>query len=90
MKNLTPAWGSSFYLVLTFGDGVARARCCAAAAVDALIGVNVIDVAFRDSVNRANTHASAAGYASVGNNMCHCSRKIKLVKQIKQILLQMY
>ena len=52
-------------------DSVAGANFCAWTALDAGIGIDVVDVAFRDSVNGTNGLASATSHARVGNNVSH-------------------
>lgn len=56
---------------LAFCDSVVRTNLSAAAAADASVGIDVIDVALRDSVNGANRHASAACDAVIANYVCH-------------------
>lgn len=52
-------------------NSFAGANFGARAAFDASIGIDVVDVAFRDSVNGTNGLASAASHARVGNNVSH-------------------
>lgn len=52
-------------------DSVVGANACASAAIDAGIGVDVIDFAFRDSAYGALGEAGAACYTCVGNYVCH-------------------
>ena len=52
-------------------DSLAGANFCARTALDASIGIDVVDVAFRDSVNGTNGLASAASHARVSNNVSH-------------------
>lgn len=54
-------------------DCVAGANFCARAALDASVGIDVVDVAFRDSVNGANGLASATSHARVGDYVSHDS-----------------
>ena len=59
---------------LTLSDSVVRTNLSAAAAADASVGIDVIDITFRDCVHRANRHASAACDTVVANYVCHsCS-----------------
>lgn len=52
-------------------DSVVGANACASAAIDAGIGVDVIDFAFRDSAYGAFGQTGAACYAFVSNYVCH-------------------
>lgn len=52
-------------------DSVVGANACASAAIDAGIGVDVIDFAFRDSAYGALGEAGAACYTCVCNYVCH-------------------
>lgn len=54
-------------------DSFAGANRSASAAVDAGIGVDVIDVAFRDSAHGAFGEAGAASDTFVGDYVSHCS-----------------
>lgn len=54
------------------GDNcLAGANFCAATALDALVRVDVIDIALRDSLNGANRHAGAASNARIGDYVSH-------------------
>ena len=59
-------------------DSFAGANRSAGAAVDAGVGIDVIDVAFRDGANGTFGQTSAASYATVGNNVCHNSEFFRL------------
>lgn len=65
---------SFFFSLLSIGedDGIRGADLGASAAFDAGIGVDNIDVAFRDSVDRAVGEAGAAGHTFVGDYVSHC------------------
>ena len=52
-------------------DSLAGANFCARTALDAGIGIDVVDFAFRDSVNGTNGLASATSHARVSNNVSH-------------------
>ncbi len=52
-------------------NSFAGANFGARAAFDASIGIDVVDVAFRDSFNGANGQASAASHTFVGNYVSH-------------------
>lgn len=52
-------------------DSAAGANFGTAAAFDAGIGIDVVDVAFRDSFYGTNGETSAASDAFVSNNVCH-------------------
>lgn len=54
-------------------DSFAGANFSASAALDAGVGIDYIDVAFRDSFNGAVGQAGAASDAFVGNYVSHCS-----------------
>lgn len=54
-------------------DSFAGANFSASAALDARVGIDYIDVAFRDSFNGAVGQAGAASDAFVGNYVSHCS-----------------
>lgn len=54
-------------------DCIIGAHLSAAAAVYASVGIDVIDIAFRDSLYGANRDASAASDAIVVNYVCHSS-----------------
>lgn len=56
-------------------DRLAGANACAGAAVDALVGVDDIDVAGRNSLRGALADAGAACNAGVGNFVSHCFEK---------------
>ena len=59
-------------LLLFAGDDCfAGANFCARTALDAGVGIDVVDVAFRDSVNGANGLAGAASHARVSDNVSH-------------------
>ena len=55
-------------------DSLAGANFCARTALDASIGIDVVDVAFRDSVNGTNGKAGATSNALVGDNVSHNSK----------------
>ena len=46
-------------------DSLAGANACAGAAVDALVGIDNIDIACRNSLNGALADASSASYARI-------------------------
>ncbi len=52
-------------------DCFAGANFSARTAFDAGIGIDVVDVAFRDSFYGTNGETSAASDAFVSNNVCH-------------------
>lgn len=52
-------------------DSFAGANRSASAAIDAGVGIDVVDVAFRDSANGALGKTCAASYAFVGDYVCH-------------------
>ena len=56
---------------LSLRDCVVRTNLCAAAAADASVRIDVIDIALRDCVYGANRHASAACDAVIANYVCH-------------------
>ena len=58
---------------LTFRDSIARANLCAATAIDASIGVDVIDIAFADRISRTYALACSACHAVVANYISHNS-----------------
>ena len=53
-------------------DSLARANACAGAAVDALVGVDDVDVAGRDGLYRALADAGTAGNARISDFVSHC------------------
>ena len=57
----------------TLRDSVAGAYRCAAAAADASVGIDLIDIACRDCVYRAYSLASATCNAIVANYVSHSS-----------------
>lgn len=57
----------------TLLDSVVGANRSAAAAADACVGIDVIDLTFGNSLHGAYGLASAACDASVGNNVSHSS-----------------
>ena len=57
--------------LLTRDNSLAGAHAGARAAVDALIGIDYIDIALRDSLNGALANTGTASYASVGNFVSH-------------------
>lgn len=72
LKKAWPLGPCLFYLFAPRGavpklfagdDSVVGAYTCASAAVDANVGIDYIDVAFRDSAGGAFGQASAASYA---------------------------
>lgn len=58
-------------------DSVAGAYFSARTAIDAGVGVDVIDFAFRDRIGGANGLAGAASNAVVVNNVSHCRLMFK-------------
>ena len=52
-------------------DSLVRANACAGAAVDALVGIDDIDVAGRDGLYRAFADAGPACYAGISNLVSH-------------------
>ena len=52
-------------------DCFAGANRCAGTAVDAGVGIDVVDVAFRDSANGAFGEAGAASNAAVSDYVSH-------------------
>ena len=52
-------------------DSLAGANFCARTALDASIGIDVVDIAFRDSVNGADGLASATSHARVCDYVSH-------------------
>ena len=58
-------------------DSAAGANFCARTALDASVGIDVVDIALRDSLNGANGQTSAASYARIGNNVSHSKLIIK-------------
>lgn len=67
--------------VLSLGDSLGGAYLCAAAAGDALVGVDVIDVAGCDSTYRAYGLACSASYTVVANYVSHscCCFKVRVI-----------
>lgn len=72
---------------LSFGDSVGGADLCAAAAADALIGIDVIDVAGSDSSYRANGLAGSTSHAVVANYVCHSSLVFKIVIRVVRLVV---
>lgn len=71
--------------LLFAGDDCLRgANFSASATFDASIGIDYIDVAFRDCFNGAVGEASAASNAFVCNYVSHCSKvfKVLFMKQL--------
>lgn len=62
---------------LTGDDSFAGANLCARTAVNAGVGVDVIDFTFRDALGGANGLAGAASNAVVVNNVSHCRLMFK-------------
>lgn len=52
-------------------NSLAGANTCAGTAVDALVGINHIDVTSRNSLYGALADAAAAGNARIGNFVSH-------------------
>ena len=52
-------------------DSFAGANFCTRTALNASVGINVIDIAFRNSLYRANGQASAASNAFVSDYVSH-------------------
>lgn len=52
-------------------DSLAGANLCAAATFDASVGVNLVDVAFRDCLYGTNGQASAASYTLISDYVSH-------------------
>ena len=65
--------------MLLRNDCLARANASASTAVDALISVDYIDIALRDSLYGALTDAGTACYASVSNFVSHSFRVLELL-----------
>ena len=57
--------------LFTGDDSVAGANFCAAATLDAGIGIDVIDVAFRDCFNGAHGKTGAASYTLISDYVSH-------------------
>ena len=57
--------------LFTGDDSLAGANFCARATLDAGVGIDVVDVAFRNCVNRANGLASATSHARVSDYVSH-------------------
>ncbi len=54
------------------GDNcLAGANFCTATALDAGVGIDVVDIALRDSLYRANRHTSATSNARIGDYVSH-------------------
>ena len=66
-------------LLFAGDDSFAGANRSAGTAIDAGIGVDVVDVAFRDGANGALGEAGAASYTFVGDYVCQGVNKYKLV-----------
>ncbi len=60
--------------LFTGDDSLAGANACAGTAVDANIGVDNIDIAFRDSLNGTFGETSAASNTRVCNYVSHCCK----------------
>ena len=69
-----PLW-SYLLRLFTGDDGLAGANLSASAALDASVGIDNVDVAFRDSLNRAVGQAGAASDTFVSNYVSHCKIK---------------
>ena len=65
------------YLLFAGDNSFAGANRSASATVDAGIGVDVIDVAFRDGANGAFGETCAASNTFVGDYVSHCSVNFK-------------
>lgn len=63
---------------LSFDDSLARAYAGAGTAVDALVGVDDIDIAGRDSLRRAFADATAAGNARISDFVSHFVKNLLL------------
>lgn len=62
----------AFFRLSLFGDDrLRRTNACAGAAVDALVGIDYIDVPLRDSLYRAFADAGAAGNAGISDFVSH-------------------
>ena len=61
-------------------DGAAGANLCARTAFDAGVGIDVVDIAFGDSLHGAYGHAGAASNASVGNYVSHSKFELVFYK----------
>ena len=55
-------------------DSLVGANAGASTAIDACIGIDVVDFAFRDSAYGALGQSCAACYAAVGNYICHSGK----------------
>lgn len=55
-------------------DGIAGANFSARTALDAGVGIDVVDVAFGDSFNGTYGLAGATSHAGIGNYVSHCSK----------------
>lgn len=72
MTQLPKAFCSAA-LLFAGDDSFTGAYGCAGAAVDAGIGIDVVDFTLGDSFNGANGKAGTASYAAVSNYVSHCS-----------------
>ena len=74
--------GCAFFRIsprrLSFDDSLARANASAGTAVDALIGIDDIDIAGRDRFGRALADAGAAGNAGISDFVSHCVKNLLL------------
>ena len=61
-------------------DGAAGACVSAGATLGALVGVDAVDVALRDSANGTFVNASATGNTVVTNYVSHFMNKLKIKK----------
>ena len=73
MSDDTASACSEIQLRLGQADSAGGASISASTAFRALVGVNAIDIAFRDSANGAFVDTGAASYAVFANNVSHNS-----------------
>ena len=60
-------------------DSTGGASVGASAAINAFIGIDFVDIAFRDSVGGTFAHASAASNTIIANNVSHSFEFKKLI-----------
>lgn len=60
-------------------DGAAGTSVSASAALGALVGVDAVDITFRDSANRAFVDTGATGNTVIANYVSHSIVKLKII-----------
>lgn len=73
---------------LARNDSFAGAYFRARTTFDAFVGIDVVDVAFRDSANGAFREASAASDTVVGDYVSHCCKVLEFILYLRCLIVQ--